>query len=206
MFASAAPNYDVYTLCEDPRVQVVENFFNESEAKHIIQLAENGMERARVSDDKEGSISDARTNSLCWVKHDKSIITSNLADRVAKFIQMPVSHAESFQVIRYGPTQEYRAHFDAYDLSTERGQRCTARGGQRLVTVLGYLNDVEAGGSTAFPHLNINVVPKTGRLLIFDNVYKGTTDIHKQSLHAGTPVVKGIKWAFNLWFHIREFK
>jgi hypothetical protein len=76
---------------------------------------------------------------------------------------------ENFQCIHYDVDQEYKAHLDAYvcaqllrltltlllglicaravwrsyDLNTPRGQRTTAKGGQRLITVLIYLSDVE---------------------------------------------------------------
>ena len=35
--------------------------------------------------------------------------------------------------------------------------------------------------------------------LIFYNVYEGTNKKHHLSEHAGMPVIKGEKWAFNLW-------
>ena len=43
-----------------------------------------------------------------------------------------------------------------------------------MVTALVYLNDVEEGGETKFPILNIEVKPRVGRMLVFHNVYKGT--------------------------------
>ena len=35
---------------------------------------------------------------------------------------------------------------------------------------------------------------------IFSNVYKDTNKLHPKSEHAGLPVIKGEKYAFNLWF------
>ena len=73
-------------------------------------------------------------------------------------------------------------------------------GGARLKTALVYLNDVEEGGSTNLNRLNIDVLPKMGKLLIFENTYPGTNIKHPLSEHAGMPVIKGEKYAFNLWF------
>lgn len=195
-----------YRLCADPKVVIIDDFFSASEGQQLKNAAQAQMDRAKVSSDKEGVLSNARTNSLAWVRHAHDLITTELGVRIARQVGLPLVNAESYQVIHYGEQQEYRAHFDAYDMNTERGKRCTARGGQRLVTALGYINAPEGGGSTYFPKLDINVAAKPGRLLIFENVISGTTTVHPKSLHAGMPVTKGEKWAFNLWFHEREFK
>ena len=73
-------------------------------------------------------------------------------------------------------------------------------GGARLKTALVYLNDVEEGGSTNLNRINVDVSPKQGKLLVFDNTYSGTNIKHPLSEHAGMPVIKGEKYAFNLWF------
>ncbi|MBY6063727.1 2OG-Fe(II) oxygenase [Pseudidiomarina sediminum] len=194
-----------HILCQDPLVYIIDDFFTDSEAKQLQQAAASHMDRAKVSSDKEGVLSNARTNQLAWIRHTHDMITTGLGARIAAQVGLPLANAESFQVIHYAEQQEYRAHFDAYNMNTERGQRCTARGGQRLFTALGYINSPAAGGSTYFPKLDINVAAKPGRLLVFENVVRGTTDVHPKSLHAGMPVTEGEKWAFNLWFHEREF-
>merc|ERR1719506_3657134 len=43
--------------------------------------------------------------------------------------------------------------------------RFSSNGGQRIVTVLIYLNDVVQGGQTSFPQLGLNMQPKQGRPL-----------------------------------------
>ncbi|MGQ4276483.1 2OG-Fe(II) oxygenase [Pseudidiomarina sp. E22-M8] len=199
-------NPTTHILCKDPTIYIMDDFFTESEGKHLVNAAIKQMARAKVSSDKEGVLSKARTNQLAWIGHTHDMIVTYLGTRIAKEVDLPLENAESFQVIHYGEKEEYRAHFDAYDMNTERGKRCTSRGGQRVITVLGYINTPEGGGSTYFPKLNLNVQPKPGRLLFFENVVRGSTDVHPKSLHAGMPVSKGEKWAFNLWFHEREFK
>ena len=73
-------------------------------------------------------------------------------------------------------------------------------GGQRITTALAYLNDVDAGGATDFPEIGISIKPNKGDVVIFNNCIEGTTEIHPKSLHAGSPVISGEKWAVNLWF------
>ena len=69
-----------------------------------------------------------------------------------------------------------------------------------MKTALVYLNDVEEGGETKFKNLNIQVKPKKGRIVVFENCYPESNEPHPNSLHSGSSVVKGEKYAFNLWF------
>lgn len=66
------------------------------------------------------------------------------------------------KVGRYYTSQKYANHWDAFDLDTEDGRRFAQNGGQRVCTVLVYLNDVASGGCTAFPQLGMKVQPKKG--------------------------------------------
>lgn len=185
---------------DDPAVHVLDGIVTPAEAEHLRVSAEPHLSESRVSGDTTGVRSTGRTNSVCWLRHDLDDVTAGLADRLADLVGLPLANAESFQIIRYEVGQEYRPHFDAYDLTTERGQRCCERGGQRMVTLLGYLSEVEAGGETVFPRLGIGVAPHPGRVLIFHNCSPGSNVRHPDSLHGGAPVQAGRKWAFNLWF------
>jgi prolyl 4-hydroxylase len=70
-----------------------------------------------------------------------------------------------------------------------------------------YLNDVEAGGATDFPHLGITVAPKRGRVLIWPSVLNEDPDTKDpRTDHQALPVEKGIKFGANAWLHQRDFK
>ena len=88
-------------------------------------------------------------------------------------------------------------HFDAFDLSNEDGRRFAANGGQRVVTVLVYLNDVNQGGATAFPSLNLQVQPRRGMALVF---FPATVDglLDKMALHAALPAID-TKFVSQVW-------
>ncbi|MBT4984045.1 MAG: 2OG-Fe(II) oxygenase [Ilumatobacter sp.] len=193
-------------VADDPLVQVIDDFVTETERSHIIRLTADKLDTALVSAVGAAKTSDGRTGSVAWVKHDHTPIVRGLVKRVSNLVGIPVRHAESLQVVHYGETQEYKPHFDAYDMTTEKGQQRTAKGGQRLVTALMYLNEVEDGGGTIFPKLDLEVEARPGRMVIFHNV--GDNDLedltrHRHSLHGGSPVWGGQKWACNLWF--RQF-
>ncbi len=188
---------------ESPMIAVIDNVISPEECAHVIALAKDKLARARVSVEGDGAISEGRTGSNHWLTHNVSDVTQQIAERIAKIVGIPLSHAESFQVIHYGEGQQYKGHYDAYDLSTERGQHYCKNGGQRLVTAIAYLNDDFEGGPTRFSKLNKEIPAKSGRLAIFHNCLDNSTEVHPMSLHAGSPVEKGEKWAFNLWFHAR---
>ena len=42
-------------------------------------------------------------------------------ERIAKWVLLPVSHQESMQVLRYGPGQQYRPHWDFFQVGRAVG-------------------------------------------------------------------------------------
>lgn len=193
-------------LHDDPPVWLFPDYLSGAEIVHLLQAASPGLKRAEVSSAQGGMLSEGRTGSNCWIAHGHDAVTEALARRVAALVKLPLENAESFQVVHYNEGQEYRPHFDAWDAGTERGERCMARGGQRLVTCLMYLNDVPEGGGTAFPKLGLEVRARKGDMLLFHNCHPGTALRHPATLHGGMPVSKGEKWACNLWFREKRYK
>ena len=79
--------------------------------------------------------------------------------------------------------------------------------GPRILTAFLYLNDVEAGGGTNFPDLNLTVMPKKGRLLLWPSVID--SDPSKKDFttrHQALNVDAGEKYGANAWLHLRDFK
>jgi hypothetical protein len=79
--------------------------------------------------------------------------------------------------------------------------------GVRILTVFLYLNDVEAGGGTSFPRLNLTVMPKRGRVLIWPSVLDSDpTMIDWNTEHEAKEVEKGEKYAANVWMHLKPYR
>ena len=79
--------------------------------------------------------------------------------------------------------------------------------GVRILTLYLYLNDVEGGGGTHFDRLDITVMPKRGRAVLWPSVFNDQP--HKKdgrTTHQALPVTQGIKYGANAWFHQRDFK
>ena len=191
----------------DPPVYITPNFLTNEECDHFISIGKKiDMKQAKVSGPNKGYTSQGRTGANCWITHTYDTATLTVAKRIAKYIKIPLENAEAFQIIYYKEHQEYRPHFDSWlHDNSEKCNRVMRQGGQRLITALCYLNTVEAGGGTQMTKLQKTITAEKGKLLIFHNCKHNSNERHPMSEHSGMPVIKGEKWAFNLWFREKPF-
>jgi prolyl 4-hydroxylase len=73
-----------------------------------------------------------------------------MLQKIQNLTNKPFGHMELPQVARYASSQRYVEHYDGVDPHTEAGRAFCASGGQRVATVLMYLNKVSEGGATRF--------------------------------------------------------
>ena len=123
-------------------------------------------------------------------------------DRIERLLGVPQANYEQFQILRYEEGQYYRTH---HDMGAEDNRRAC---GPRVYTMFLYLSDVEEGGGTDFPRLNITVQPKKGRALLWpsvlsDHVTRQDARTHHQALPVGPG---GLKYAANAWIHLYDFR
>ena len=189
-------------------IAIVHDFLSEEECEEIIRYSWQNLKKADViSSDGKGQMHKSRTGSNTWLKHDATPVILDVANRISQMVRMPLENAEDFQVVYYGPGEQYSYHYDSFDESDpDFNKSYIKHGGQRLITVLGYLRDVPKGGETGFNHLGVNIQPRRGSIIVWWNVEQDTTKREIKSQHAGLPVLEGEKYAFNLWFREREFK
>ena len=111
---------------------------------------------------------------------------------------------EPIQGQRYAPGQQYKPHNDWFYTSESYWPGEEARGGQRSWTAMAYLNAVEAGGGTVFSALGIQIEPKPGVLLIWNNALPDGRP-NEATLHAGLPVERGAKYVITKWYRTRAW-
>ncbi|XP_024633385.1 probable prolyl 4-hydroxylase 3 [Medicago truncatula] len=202
-------------LSSVPRASMYHNFLSKEECEHLINLAKPFMARSLVVDGVTGEVkeSSSRTSSGMFLDRGKDKIVQNIERRIADITSVPIENGEGLHVIHYGVGQKCEPHYDY----TSDGV-VTKNGGPRVATVLMYLSDVEEGGETVFPDAQPNftsvskcsgdglsVKPKMGDALLFWSMKPdGTLDT--SSLHGGSPVIRGNKWASTKWLHLRECK
>jgi prolyl 4-hydroxylase len=90
-----------------------------------------------------------------------------------------------------------------YSIPHQKDRQC----GPRILTFFLYLSDVEAGGGTNFPNLDISIMPKKGRALLWPSVLDSNPMIKDgRLLHQALPVEEGIKYAANGWIHMYDYQ
>ena len=197
-----ADNVTMYSA--DPILYVVNNFLSNDECEAFIEAANGKLKPSTVISPDKHIQHESRTSENCWIEHDANEIVHEVSKRFSILVQMPIRNAEQYQLVYYKRGTEYKPHFDSFDFETEDGKKNWEPGGQRMITVIAYLNDVQEGGETGFPELGINVPPKKGDALVFHNTLQEDAAayprINPRSLHGGMPVINGEKWMVNLWF------
>lgn len=187
-------------LSASPIVHAVPGFASTAECNWLIAEAAPRLKRAGVYNNPTG-IDPGRTNQAAPFNFaNADVISELIRHRIANQLRAPLGCLEMSQVLHYDVGQEFVLHCDFLDPQALREE--IARNGQRVATVLIYLNDDFEGGQTSFPRLGLNHRGKTGDALVFGNVdAAGRPDPRSQ--HAGCPPTRGEKWVFSQWVRDR---
>jgi prolyl 4-hydroxylase len=114
----------------------------------------------------------------------------------------PIENGEGMQILRYRPGAEYKPHYDYFDPALSGTPGILKRGGQRVGSLVCYLNTPAKGGATVFPDVHLDVAPVKGNAVFFsyDRPHPMT-----RSLHGGAPVIEGEKWVATKWLREGRF-
>ena len=134
--------------------------------------------------------------------HDPFV--KKLNRRLDDLMGIDPSFGETIQGQRYMPGQEFKPHHDWFHPNTSYWKFETGRGGQRAYTAMVYLNEVEEGGTTDFVELAMSIEAKPGALLIWNNTDLDGIPNHN-TIHAGRPVVKGVKYVLTKWYRAQKW-
>ena len=117
--------------------------------------------------------------------------------KASKLTGKPINTFEEPQIVLYEMGQQFSWHYDAIPKSL------LDESGQRIATLLVYLNTVENGGATCFKDLNLQVQPVQGKaLLFFPSLVDGKSD--ERTMHAGQ-VAFDTKFIAQIWIHESEY-
>lgn len=182
---------------EEPLVVVLGNVLSEEECDELIMLSKNKMQRSKIG--KSRDVSDIRTSSGAFLEDDENPFIMTIEKRISAIMNIPVAHGEGLHILHYTPGQEYKAHFDYFSPASK------ASGNNRISTLVMYLNDVEEGGETVFPKLNLSVHPKKGMAVYFEYFYQDQ-ELNENTIHAGAPIIKGEKWIATQWMRKQRLR
>jgi len=187
-------------VLRSPRVVLFGNLLSDAECDEMIELSRGRVQRSSVVNESTGAydVHPHRTSSGTHFRRGENELLRRIEQRIATLIDCPVECGEPIQVLHYEPGDEYRPHFDYFDPTQTGNRSVLALGGQRIATLIMYLNDVTSGGSTVCPEIGLDVLPRRGHAVYFAYCdEQGALD--NRTLHGGNPVVLGEKWIATKW-------
>jgi prolyl 4-hydroxylase len=182
----------------NPSLVVFGGLLSEAECDGLMDLARPRLARSETVDNATGGseVNAARTSDGMFFERGETALIDRIERRIAKVLQWPLENGEGLQVLRYRPGAEYKPHHDYFDPAHAGTATILKRGGQRVGTIVMYLNTPDAGGATTFPDVALEVAPIKGNAVFFayDRPHAVT-----RTLHGGAPVAEGEKWVATKW-------
>jgi len=188
-----------------PRVVALGEFLSPDECEALRADANSRLARSETVETRSGGseVNVARTSQGMFFQRGETELCQRIEARIAALVNWPVENGEGIQVLRYSPGAEYKPHYDYFDPSQPGTAAILKRGGQRVGTVVMYLNTPEQGGATIFPDVGLDVHAIEGNAVFF--AY-GLPDPSSLTLHGGAPVVQGEKWVATKWMRENKFE
>ncbi|MBS0293799.1 MAG: 2OG-Fe(II) oxygenase [Proteobacteria bacterium] len=196
---------EVLMAMASPRVVLFGNLLSPDECQAIIDAAGSRMARSLTVQTSTGGeeVNQDRTSDGMFFERGENEVVARLERRIARLVHWPIENGEGLQVLHYRPGAEYKPHYDYFDPDQPGTPSILRRGGQRVATLVIYLNNPARGGGTTFPDVPLEVGPRQGNAVFFsyDRPHPST-----RTLHGGAPVTEGEKWIATKWLREREFR
>jgi prolyl 4-hydroxylase len=189
-----------------PVIAVLANVLSAEECEQLIALARPRLTPSTVVDPGTGDNRPAeyRDSEGMFFAPGETPLIAALDARFSQIMNSPVDHGEGLQVLRYGPGTRYMPHFDFLVPRNAASEESLRRSGQRVSSLVAYLNDVPGGGETTFPRVGLSVCPQRGNAVYFEYC-NSRGQLDAESLHGGAAVTAGEKWAVTKWMRQRRF-
>ena len=184
-------NYDVI---------IIDNFLSSSECDELIEYSRTQqLITSETLGDYGNVTTDYRNSKQLWITDKQHEIARKISDFCEIILDLPKKNMESLQLVKYDVSGYFKEH---YDSEPDKSKNNNIK--DRAHTFIVYLNDVEEGGETRFPKLDLNVKPKKGSAVYFKTLLPNNILLEK-SLHQGMPIIRGEKYIVNKWIHLNEF-
>lgn len=187
-----------------PRVVVFGDLLSAEECDALIAAAQPRLARSETVNRQTGEyqVDAARTSRGMFFHRGETELHLRIEERIARLLNWPAENGEGLQVLNYLPGAEYEPHYDYFDPADPGTPALTRRGGQRIASLIMYLNTPELGGATTFPDIGLSVLPQRGNAVFFSYPQPHPST---KTLHAGAPVAAGEKWIATKWLRQRVF-
>ncbi|GMV60740.1 2-oxoglutarate-dependent dioxygenase [Betaproteobacteria bacterium PRO7] len=197
---------DILFALNAPRIVLFGGLLSDEECDELITLSRRKLTRSSVVNAETGAydVHPDRTSSGTHFERGENELIRRIESRIAELVGCPVERGEPIQILHYKPGAEYKPHFDFFDPAYPGNEKVLAMGGQRIATLVMYLNDVVAGGSTVFPEVGLDVLPRRGNAVYFAYTTEDG-QLDRRTLHGGSPVAEGEKWIATKWLRQRDY-
>jgi len=187
-----------------PRVVVFGGLLDAQECDDLVELAAERLARSETVTPASGGseINPARTSDGMFFRRGENALITRIEVRIAALLNWPVERGEGLQILRYRPGAEYKPHYDYFDPKEAGTPVILRRGGQRLASLVMYLNTPARGGATTFPDVAMEVKAMRGNATFFSYARPEPDTL---TLHGGAPVVEGEKWVATKWLREGRF-
>jgi len=181
---------------------VLRDFLSAAECAELTRLIDaDRRPSGLLADDPDPEF---RTSESCNLSLSEPI-NLRVERRIDELLGIDHICGETIQGQRYAVGQQFKPHHDFFYTDQPYWPEQERTGGQRTWTAMMFLNQPEAGGQTAFPRAEVKVTPRTGNILIWNNMDEcGLPNL--QSLHQGMPVEAGLKYVITKWYRERPWK
>ena len=202
--ADAACDVHVLASLSNPRIVVFGGLLSDAECDDLMALAAARLARSETvaSRSGDGEVSASRTSEGMFFEREENPLCARIEQRIAALLAWPLENGEGLQVLRYRTNAEYQPHYDYFDPEQPGTAAVLARGGQRVASLVMYLNPPTRGGATVFPYAHFSVAPIKGNAVFFSYDRPHPTT---RTLHGGAPVQEGEKWVATKWLRERRF-
>ena len=187
-----------------PRLMVFDRFLSDAECDALVKLSKAKMQDSTVVDPITGQHvkHPERISRGTHLDYQSSKVVIEVERRVTEMFGFALNQQEAIQILHYRVGGEYRPHFDFFPPTDTGSHPAIAQAGQRMATLIMYLNTPAQGGSTDLPNIGLSVTAKKGAAIYFENIDQaGQPD--NNTLHAGTPILAGEKWIATKWLRER---
>ena len=192
-------------LSEGPAIFTFDSFLPAGVCDWMHARAEGAVEPALVYDPETGAgrRERVRTNAAAQFGLEQmDVVLAVVRERTARAAGLPVPGLEWSQVLHYSVGQTFDWHVDWLDPALPGYAADLAARGQRIATLLVYLNDDFEGGETAFEAGGLRHRGRKGDALMWANTLPDGA-IDRRTRHAGLPPTNGEKWVLSQWLRGR---
>lgn len=184
-----------------PRVVVFGSVLSDEECDAMVAMGRERLKPSSVFNPDTGADEphEARSSQGTFFRRGENPLCARIEQRLARLLDWPLENGEGLQLLRYGPGAQYRPHYDYFDPDRPGAHVALSRGGQRVASIVMYLNTPARGGATTFPDARFEVGAVKGNAVFFayDRPHPMTG-----SLHGGAPVIEGEKWVATKWLRV----